>query len=93
MDASEIRAKRLNAKEVILPERCDNCKFPIADATVQPYGGDQALRTSTWTRNQSIRGESLDDNWNKTAASMTTGTLRDQKICLIHGQVSHKLLY
>ena len=30
MDASEIHAQRLNAKEVILPKSGDNCKFPVA---------------------------------------------------------------
>ena len=51
MDASEIHAQRLNAKEVILRKSDENCKFPVADGTVQPYGGDQALRTSTLTQN------------------------------------------
>ena len=35
MDTSEIHAKRLNAKEVILSKSGDNCKFPVADGTVQ----------------------------------------------------------
>ena len=61
MDASEIHAIRLNAKKVILPKSCENYKFPVADATVKPYGGDQALRTSTLMRNQPIRGESHQD--------------------------------
>ena len=35
IDASEIHAKMLNAKEVILPQSGENCKFPVADRTVQ----------------------------------------------------------
>ena len=46
LDASEIHAKRLNAKEVILP-KSGSYKFPVPDGTVQPYGGDQDRRTST----------------------------------------------
>ena len=61
MDASEIHAQRLDAKEVILPKSGDNCKFPVADGTVQPYGGDQGLRTSTLLRNQPVRGASRED--------------------------------
>ena len=40
IDASEIHAKRLNAKEVILPESVEKYKFRIADGTVKPCGGD-----------------------------------------------------
>ena len=58
MDASGILAKRLNAKEVTLPKSCENCKFPVADGTVQPYDGDQDLRTSTLIRHRPIQGES-----------------------------------
>ena len=45
MDASDIHAKRLNATEVILLKSGENCKCPVADGTVQPYGGDKGLRT------------------------------------------------
>ena len=41
MDASEIHAKRLNAKEVIVPKSGENWKFPVANGTVQPHGGDR----------------------------------------------------
>ena len=47
MDASEIHAKTLNAKEVSTPMNGDNFIFPIADGTVNVSGGDQRLRTST----------------------------------------------
>ena len=35
MDASEIHVNRLLANEVILPKSGENCKFPVADGTVQ----------------------------------------------------------
>ena len=47
MDASEIYAKRLNAKEVLTPTSGDNFIFPVADGTVKLSGGYQRLRTST----------------------------------------------
>ena len=47
MDASEIHAKRLNAKEVIFPKEKGEFIFPIADGRIKPLGGDQDLRTST----------------------------------------------
>ena len=51
MDASELHARRLNAKEVLTPMKSDNFKFPVADGTVKIYGGEQRLRTSTLPRN------------------------------------------
>ena len=61
MDASEIHAKRLNAKAVILPRSGEEFIFPVADGTVKPSGVAQALKTSTLVRNQLIRGESHHD--------------------------------
>ena len=37
MDASELHAKRLNAKEVLTPMKGDNFMFPFADGTVQIF--------------------------------------------------------
>ena len=45
VDASEIYAKRLNAKEVLTPMGGEKIMFPIADGTVKLSGGDQVLRT------------------------------------------------
>ena len=47
MDASEIHAKRLNAKEVLTPMNGEKFIFPVTDGTVKLSGGDQRLRTST----------------------------------------------
>ena len=57
MDASEIYATRLNAKEVLTPMSGDKFIFPIADGTVKISGGDQVLRTSTLMRDRPDRGE------------------------------------
>ena len=50
MDASEINAERLKAKEVLTPMGGEQFIFPIADGTVQLSEGDQVLRTSTSIR-------------------------------------------
>ena len=55
MDASEIYAKRLNAKEVIFPKQGEFI-FPIADGRIKTLGGDQDLRTSTLIRPRPSRG-------------------------------------
>ena len=38
MDASELHARRLNAKEVLKPQRSGNFIFPVADGTVKIFG-------------------------------------------------------
>ena len=57
-DATEIYSKRLNAKEVIFPKEKREFIFPIADGRINPFGGNQDLRTSTLIRQRPIRGES-----------------------------------
>ena len=39
-DASELHARRLNAKEVLTPMKGENFMFPIADGTVKISGAD-----------------------------------------------------
>ena len=56
MDASEIYSKRLNAKEVIFPQKGE-FTFPIADGRIKTPGEDQELRTSTLVRHRPIQGE------------------------------------
>ena len=48
--------KRLNAKEVIFPQKGE-FTFPIADGRIKTPGEDQALRTSTLIRPRPNRGE------------------------------------
>ena len=38
MDASDVHARRLNANEVLTPQRSGNFTFPIADGTVKIFG-------------------------------------------------------
>ena len=57
MDASELHARRLNAKEVLTPQRSGNFIFPVADGTVKIFGRERRLRTSTLTRGRPERGE------------------------------------
>ena len=57
MDASEIYAKRLSAKEVLTPMSGEKFIYPIADGTVKLSGGDQVLRTSSLIRDRPDRGE------------------------------------
>ena len=46
MDASELHARRLNAKEVLTPMKGDNFIFPVADGTVKTPGGNRRLKPS-----------------------------------------------
>ena len=55
MDASEIHARRLNAKEVLTEMKGDNFKFPVADGTVKLSVGDRSLIPSTLTRERPER--------------------------------------
>ena len=57
MDASEIHASRLNAKEVLTPQNVETLMFPIEDGTVKLSKKDQVLRTSTLTRDNPDPGE------------------------------------
>ena len=57
MDAPELHARRLNAKEVLTPMRGDNFIFPVAVGTVKISGGNQRLRTSTLIRDRPDRGQ------------------------------------
>ena len=57
MDASELHARRLNAKEVLTPQRIGNFIFLVADGTVKIFGRGQRLRTSTLTRDRPKRSE------------------------------------
>ena len=57
MDASEILARRVNAKEVVTPMKGDSLKFPVANRTVKTPGGDRRLKQSTLIKDRPARGE------------------------------------
>ena len=46
MDASELHDRRLNAKEVLTPQRRGHFIFPVADGTVKIFAREARLRTS-----------------------------------------------
>ena len=57
MDASELHARRLNAKDVLTPMKGESFKCPVADGTIKIFGWEQRLRKSTFTRERPERGE------------------------------------
>ena len=57
LDASEVRARRFNAKAVFVPKQGDEFIFPLADGTVKLSGKDQEVRTSIHTRNPRGQGK------------------------------------
>ena len=84
MDASELYARRLNAKEVSTPQRSGSFIFPVADGTVKIFGAEQRLRTSTLTRDRPERGEEQEilqgnsDEW-KTPSHLEEDSTRDDE--------------
>ena len=44
LDVPELHARRVNAKEVLTPQRCENFKFPIADGTPNLFGRGHGVR-------------------------------------------------
>ena len=61
MDATELHARRVNAKEVLTPMQGDNLIFPVAEGTVKVSGKDQDLITSTLIQDSPDRGEEQDN--------------------------------
>ena len=57
MDASEIHARRFNAKEVLTPMSGDNFISTAADGTVKISGGDRRLNISTLIPDRPERGD------------------------------------
>ena len=55
MDATEIHARRLHAKEVLTPMKGDNFTLPVADGTIKTPGGDRRLRTRERNKKFSTR--------------------------------------
>ena len=62
MDASEIHPRRINAKEVLTPQRGEEFLFPVADGTAKLSGKDHefrepAQRQERLERSDDLRGE------------------------------------
>ena len=61
LDLSGIHARRLNAKEVLMPKNSDNFKFPVADGTVRLVWRDQVFRKSISIQDHPARDEEHND--------------------------------
>ena len=72
VDASELHARRLDAKEVLTPMKGANFIFPVADGTVKTSGGDQCLRTSTLIRDSPDRGQEQNNLRRESEGSSST---------------------
>ena len=59
LDASEIHPPRINANEVLTPQRSEDFIFPIADGTAKFSGRDHKFREPTVWREQPVRSEDL----------------------------------
>ena len=57
MDASELYARRLNAKEVLTQMKGDNFMFQVADGIVKISGRDRRLKPFILIRDRPERGE------------------------------------
>ena len=66
--ASEIPARRLNAKEIITPKNGENI-FPVADGTAKLSGRHQGTRKSTPTRDQPVRREDFRGDFQGSSAT------------------------
>ena len=72
MDASELHARRLNAKEALTPMKGEKFIFPVADGTVKTSGGDQVLRTFTLIWDRPERGEEQGNHHGESDGSSST---------------------
>ena len=81
LDASDVLARRLNAKEVLMLENGGNFIFPIADGTVKLSGGDQVFRKSTSIQVCPARGEEHNDGLQgESDGSQLLDTLTDDSV-------------
>ena len=62
MDASELHARRLNAKEVLTPMKGEKFIFSVADGTVKTPGGDRRLKPSALIRDRPAPNPLQDDS-------------------------------
>ena len=57
VDASELFVRRPNSKDLFASMNGEMFIFQVADGTFKISGGDQRLRTSTFTRDRPDRGK------------------------------------
>ena len=65
MDASELHARRLNAKDVLTPMKRWKFRMPSRRWKIKIFGWEQRLRKSTFTRELLERGEEQEILWGK----------------------------
>ena len=61
MDASEIYPRRINAKEILTPQKGNILIFPIADGTAKLLGRDHEFRESALRKEQPVKSEDLSE--------------------------------
>ena len=59
MDASEIHPRRINAKEVLTPQRGEEFLFPVADGTAKLSGKDHEFREPARRQERLERSDDL----------------------------------
>ena len=79
MDASELHARRLNAKEVLTLMKGENFNFPVVDGTVNISGEDLVLKTSTLVRDRPDRGEEQ-ENLRRESDGSSSSPLQDSSL-------------
>ena len=62
VDVSEIHARRLSAREVLVPKSGEFSTFPVADGTVNLSGRDLVFRKSSSIQDHPARGEGCDED-------------------------------
>ena len=78
LDASVFRARRLNTKEVLTPQRGEDFIFPIADGTIKLSGREHGIRKSTSIQDYPKRGEERkDDLRGESDGSQPVDTMKD----------------
>ena len=77
LDAPDIHARRLIAKEVFMPKNGEHFLFPTADGTVKCSGRDQVFRMANSIQDFHARGEHDDDLRGEWDGSQPSDTLTD----------------
>ena len=80
MDASEIHAKTLKAKEAFTPQKNVKHLFLVADETVKLSGGDQVVKTSTLIQDSPDRREEQGNLSGESDGSSPT-PFQDSSLC------------
>ena len=72
LDASEIYPRRINAEEVLIPQKGDEFIFPVADDTAKLPGRDYDFREPRSKREQTVRSEDLSGRTSRWTGKVST---------------------